>query len=798
MKLGSMSRAACMLAISAAAQAQSGRTVTLTTPATLGGTARITVNHPTTAASNYVELLASSSTPNTINLGLSNVTGLVRIDTAAYFTAFNGFLDGGGATSTPANVLIPNNASLIGVVLDVQSADVDNTLQVFLADNDVQLRIVLSICNITMTQASTASLTTGNNVMHRIDDNSVGTPVDLGLAPYACQVIRHRGQEGFVEGYAGTFSGTSHNSDIDSLSYRRVAKRTYNGAYQVVSLPNGFDVAIIRDNANQLQFSVMTYNRTTGVPSIIPGTTVVDTSATAPTAAKLQPYMVFSNDGQWGCVVVRDQNTTTPPPDRVLAFRTDGSAPAIDISATTPASAQYFDGAQFFTRDFIVVVGSGGWYYTSATAPTTLLPLPLPNTTASNAPPIFVFPFSWRVARDGAVAYVPVGSNSTNSRAEMDVIKIENNGGTPLVTNFTRFAAPTGLAEFGFSAISPATTNNSSNGVKAAVSPDGTKFAVLAATTTNTVFPGVYVAQGTANPALITAPGATFYSELTFLNNNTVLFFAGTSSTAQNLYKYDLTTNAVTAMTTVGDIRTRGQFWSLNKHWWYFIRSNSASTINNIVAVSAKTGLMKDITGTEFSAPSVPPRHVIRTGSFNTTADPWFALEFQIRRAPLGDFAYFTARRETGVAATFEDANVFRFDIENGGQAEILTNNTTRGAQAAILQIESLAISANGQHLAWAQRLNTVATTSEDVFHFRTSLRQMSVSTPTGQTITDGSIHFTCNPPNGLAYSIGTGSTTVPVSNSRIEWVALGTSNPLIISGPAVTTRLYQVLHTWQ
>src|SRR5688500_19154705 len=45
----------------------------------------------------------------------------------------------------------------------------------------------------------------------------------------------------------------------------------------------------------------------------------------------------------------------------------------------------------------------------------------------------------------------------------------------------------------------------------------------------------------------------------------------------------------------------------------------------------------------------------IRTGSFNTTADPWLALEMQLRRAPVGDFAYFTARRQVGVG--FEDAD---------------------------------------------------------------------------------------------------------------------------------------------
>ncbi len=776
--------------------AQSGRTLTLVTPATLGGTARIAVNHPALAAGNYFEILGSAPNPNALNLAHPNVTGLFLIDLPTYFMWNNGFLAIG--TSTTINVAIPNNITLLGAVLESQSADVEITEpRIFLSDNDLQLRIVLGLCSISFQQGSATSNVLADNDLLYVDDTNIGTPTSRIFPKFATQVIRHRGQEGFVEGYAGTFSGTSHNSDIDSLSYRRIAKRTLNSSQQIVSLPNGCDISIIRSNANQKEFSVASYNRATGVIRTIPGTTVVDTSTAAPSTSKLLPYMVFSNDGTWGCVIVHDLNTTTPPPDRVLAFRTDGTTIATDITATSPVSATYFDGAQYFTRDFLIVVGAGGWYWTSATAPGTLQPLTIPNTTFSNAPPIWVFSFSWRVSRDGAVAYFPSGSNASAARTEMELYRLENNAGTPLVTNVTQFAAATGLSEFGFSALSPPTTNNSSNGIKCSVSPDGNKVAMLGATTTTTAFPGVYVWTGTPNPSLITVPGATYYSEVAFLNDTTVLFFAGTSNTAQDLYKYDLNSTTVTRMTTVGDIRTRGQWWSLNKHWWYFLRSNSASTKNNIVAVSRKTGALKDITGTEFSAPSVPPRHELRTGSFNTTTDPWPMLEMQIRRAPLGDFAYFTARRETGVAAMFEDSNVFRFDIENGGQAEMLTNNTTQGALTAIKQMESLMISADGRHLAWAQRIGTVATNSEDVFHFQSAANQMSFSAPAGQTITDGSIYFTCSPPNGIVWSVGTGSTTLPLTNARVEWGALGTMNPLPISGAIVASRFYQVLGTF-
>jgi hypothetical protein len=88
-----------------------------------------------------------------------------------------------------------------------------------------------------------------------------------------------------------------------------------------------------------------------------------------------------------------------------------------------------------------------------------------------------------------------------------------------------------------------------------------------------------------------------------------------------------------------------------------------------------------------------------------------------------------------------------------------------------------LTISADGNHLAWAARVGSSATTSEDVFHLdvaTNTVRQASVSAPTGQTVTDGSIMFTCNPPTGLTWSIGTGTTNLPLANARVEWAPLG------------------------
>lgn len=390
------------------------------------------------------------------------------------------------------------------------------------------------------------------------------------------------------------------------------------------------------------------------------------------------------------------------------------------------------------------------------------------------------------------------------------MVKVTNNAGVPLATNYTQFPVQTGISEFGLNGTSPSNLTNSATGLKASVSPDGSKIAFAAATPTNTVWPGIYVADGTPNPTLRSVAGATFYAEITFINNNTVMFFAGTaaSSTDQStaLYSLDVTTGTITQISAATDIRPRGNFFSLNKNWWYFVRSNTASVLNNIVAVDCATGAVRDVTGTEFGGGGSVG--TIRTGSFNTTVDPWFALEMQLRRAPTGGYAYFTARRETGIAGTFADANVFRFDIENGGAAVQLTSNTGTGIPTSasvntnLINIESLAISDDGNHVAYTQRLGTASTATqiENVFHLNVAtnvITQCSASQPS-QTITDGSVRFVGGAnPVGLVWSLGTGtSATVPTANAVVQFCALGSNTPTTISAPPAGTRLYQVVGT--
>lgn len=779
-------------ALAAAGAAQSGRSMAITSPPQLGGTLTVTVTHPVAAAGHYYEALFSLPTPAVLDLGVPFVIGDLRVD----INTFGGFLSGffGAAGSTLLSVPVPNEPTLLGGGFDLQTIDVDLAgPTLYLADNDVEIRPFLGICKVQLCVATNQSPVAGNNDVQTVDDLHVGAPVSQGLAPFAYQSIQHRGQGGFVEGYGGIFTGSAHNSDIECWTDRVIAKRTANPSYQVVSLPNGREISIVRQATNTRMFSILSFERATGLATIVPGSTVTDTGPLNEPASNLLPRVAFTNDGRLGAVIARDTNPAVA--DRVLVFATDGSTPAVDVTATTPASATYFDGSAFFTNDFLVIAGSAGWYWTSTVSPGVLAPLAVPNTTASNAANAFVYPFSWRVRRDGAEAWFPIGSGAT-ARTEMDIVRLTDNAGVPQVVNVTAFAAPTVIAEFGYSGVTPAAALDSSFGLKAALSPDGSKLAFLGMGSSL----GVYVADGSADPAPVTIAGATFYSELTFLNASTVLFFAGLGPAQQDLYALDLATTTTTALTTSGDIRTRGQFWSRSRNWWYFVRSNLTGSVNNLIGVdaTATTPVLKDITGAEFSQGGAP---ALQTGGLNTTTDPWPALEFQIRRVPLTDFVVFTGRCVPTTTA-YADANVFRFDIEHGGEAVQLTANTGEGNQSQVLHIDSLVVARDPLYVAWSQRVGLSHGNSEDVYVVPLLgglVRRMSVPNAAGQSVVDGSIRFTCLPVTGLVWALGTGPFAVPDTNTVVEWSALGGPyTPTALTPAATSPQVLQVIGTSQ
>ena len=790
-----------------------GRTMSSVGNQLIGSTITASINHPVAAAGNLCGYMFSLAYPNVIPgiIPGFNVQGDILVDFANLIYFPISVFDATGVQNLAVG--LPNDPFLVGTVIDVQSIDIElatNTL--FFADNELNVTFGqgLGINTIEFASATTTSLTAGNNDLRRVSNASIGAPVSAGAPLFSYLPVRHRGDEGIVEGYGGTFSSTSHNSDIESVSFLRNGRRTSNGAYQAINLVNGREISIIRDLTNTKQYSLLSYDRATGVSTIIPGSTWIDTgTAAAPTQQNF--YFGFSRDGQWGGIYVKDSNTTTGFLPKVWAFRTDGSQPVVDITpAGMTLATSFFDGSLIFSNDFIVAFGGAGAFWTSATAPAQMTQLLLPNTTASNLPNVLAFPLSWRVSADGSKIYMPIGSNGAAARSEMDLVQIVNNAGTPQMTNWTQFAVAAGLAEFGYASITPSTVNNSSTGVKCAVSPDGNKVAILGATTVTTAFPGLYVADGTASPVLYTVPGAVYYSDVAFINNTTVMFLAGAVPAAgfgTALYKLDLTAGnqlgVVTQVATPIDIKSRGSWFSANKNYWYFVRSNNASTINNIIGVDCATGATFNVTGDELAFGAASTAGNLLSGSFNATTDPWFALEMQLRRSPVGGMAYFTARRFN--AAGVEDSNVFSFNMENGGQATMLTNNTATGTGAgSVINIESLTISADGNHLAYTQRVGTSSTaaTPENVWHYNLTTNvatQLSTSNALGQTVTDGSVRFVGGSnPIGVVWALGTGTaTTVATANGIAQYAPLGVAGaPVTLTGAPAGTRFYQVLGT--
>jgi hypothetical protein len=148
--------------------------------------------------------------------------------------------------------------------------------------------------------------------------------------------------------------------------------------------------------------------------------------------------------------------------------------------------------------------------------------------------------------------------------------------------------------------------------------------------------------------------------------------------------------------------------------------------------------------------------------------------------------------------------------MENGGQAVALTNNIATGTGAgSVINIESLTISDDGNHLAYTQRVGTAATatTPENVWHLNLLTNvatQLSTSNALGQTITDGSVRFVNNPAAfgggaiGVVWSLGTGtSTTVATANGIAQYAPLGVAGAAItLTGAPAGTRFYQVLGT--
>jgi len=162
----------CLVTLSTAAAAQTGRTMNLLAPAVLGHTAIFSMSHPVAAAGNIYALLFSppfAGTAPVVVPGLL-VIGVARIDQTNFFAPYAGVLNGSGSVSH--SLAVPNFAGFLGNAWDLQSVDLDvAATRLYLADNDLPLSISGAI------PTDMVPIAAGTFQM--------GSPVTpLGVAPY--------------------------------------------------------------------------------------------------------------------------------------------------------------------------------------------------------------------------------------------------------------------------------------------------------------------------------------------------------------------------------------------------------------------------------------------------------------------------------------------------------------------------------------------------------------------------------------------------------------------------------------
>lgn len=132
----------CALLLAAAAAAQTGRQMSLQSPAVPGTTATFAMTHPASAAGNAFLFLWSLPFPGALSIGVPGlvVDGRVRVDPAGFATLAAGVLGAGGAVQF--GMPIPAGPAHLGFAWDVQGLDLAfATGALALADNDVAARV---------------------------------------------------------------------------------------------------------------------------------------------------------------------------------------------------------------------------------------------------------------------------------------------------------------------------------------------------------------------------------------------------------------------------------------------------------------------------------------------------------------------------------------------------------------------------------------------------------------------------------------------------------------------------------
>lgn len=584
-----------------------------------------------------------------------------------------------------------------------------------------------------------------------------GLPTSLDVEPM--------GLAGFQ--YLGSFTGSgSHpywRRPVASVAPLQAMHVGRNGAFPYNRTLHG-DLYCFQDlsvTPNQFGFFLATPG---AVPSVLTSTVLTGTGATG--ANQVFETEVAVHGSLMLAVEDREANDPINPGqnDQIHVFSLTGQI--FPLSGTSGANLTPVTPPLVGIAEESMTLTVGGWLFfvgspTDPDADTGLLfeaptdgsmaavPTAIPVVTASGTVPTEV-DGELRYSDDRTMVVFQAGTSST----EEDLYVIRNV--TPAgfsVINLTQFAMATEIEEFG----------DGSDGLdnQVAISPMNAQVAFIVRENGDDEL-YIVPADGSAAPLHLSGTGVfedpiDDIHELWWADDDNLLFFAGTSTQASDLYRYvvssatlvNLTmTNGLTGppimATPSATIDPDGVWPSLNRQNLYFLRDGTnpgGANIFNVVAVDFTSYTPTNITGGEFSGTGTPD------------VDQSSATSLEIAYAETGTQMVFIAELATGT-----DDEAWSFEAETPTAAVQLTANNG----ATQVAIDVITPNPMGTQVAFASD----ALGGEDIYLATMGMAGSAarvVTNPSGAFVTDGGLVWNAV---GLHYLVGTTSSTNPLDAS--------------------------------
>ena len=816
----------------------SAQTITRASAPAIGRT--LTLEYTSTAGNSYSMLFSG------LPLGALTIPGIGGTLFLPLGSLLVGYTRLVPASGTDAFGLpVPNSAALLGQSFAIQGLDVSPAFVLTFSTNAVELSVNSGVATITLAEGTNTATTTGDLGLASVQSSTVGAPVAMAVAKGAVQPVTHYGKLGFVQ--IATATGTTSSVEHAELDVDRadvVTRDMRDPASLHYQLPNGFDLYVLRDLAKPKEFFLMSLSRVTGAAVELSGSRTVDTSATAVPTTNYQPQFAFTDDGTTAIAVQGDTNNNpvgnVGVPDRIVLIKTDPSKTwangknVLDVSPPAGPNALHtqYNGTLRICNGWGFLEGEEPSGATGAAAlwggpidgSAQWQRITVPNNGTGNA---YYWSYSyWRSSPDGKLNVFPSGGTAASSTTDMDVMAITNISPTttPVVLNLTKFATPTQIASWGTASLG--TTGNAANStpsLRGALSPDAKRFAFLTGAGTAAVPHQIAVVRtdGSDAGAVTFFTAGQFdaqiaqFAELWWASPTRLLFagggapISGTVPPTWDLYAYDVGPNTITPVTKTttgskippftqggdtGNLVIRASMVSQNGIFYYFMRqraSTSTTVPSNIIGVNLLSLSVFDVTGSEFSSGTAPSLRPLFPNS-------WYGQ--LMRRAPNLE-VWFVSAKDTGSATTFSDDELWRWNPEAGAPpTQVTAFNGTGASTSLVRQINDLRFRPDWQKVAFSVGIGTAATNPEDLYVLNTSGGTPTKITRTpsagGQGIRRGSVAFTPTPLEGIVWSMGTNSRTLPTLGCAAWWCDLsGSSAPLLLTAlPSATAAKHTLI----